>query len=230
MAYIPSCEEEALFLKNFDPGKYQNPAVAADTALFAFYKDEIKILLIRRGGYPYKGHWALPGGFVNIDEDIRTSAARELFEETGISDMYLEQAFVWSRPDRDPRQRVITVSYIALADFSKICARAGDDAAQAEWFTLSGYNKTEASGTVRIRYLLSGPEALQPIVAYPAGRIQEIACIKSSGLAFDHAESIAYSFECMKQRIKNGGFLPFAFEDEHLQSCARNAILNSAFD
>ena len=77
MVYNPSCEEEVAFLKNYNPNKYKNPAVAADTALFAADGDALKVLLIRRGGYPYKGSWALPGGFVNIDEDIRVSAQRE---------------------------------------------------------------------------------------------------------------------------------------------------------
>ena len=93
-------------------------SVAADGALF--------ILLIKRGGYPYKGCWALPGGFVNIDEDLPEAAKRELLEETNINIDYLERAAVWSRPDRDPRQRVITVSYDALTD--KMNALAGDDA------------------------------------------------------------------------------------------------------
>lgn len=67
MTYKPSGKDEETFLKNYDAGKYQNPAVAADTALFAADGKNIKLLLIKRGGYPYKGCWALPGGFVNID-------------------------------------------------------------------------------------------------------------------------------------------------------------------
>ena len=224
MPYVPSCEKEAIFLKKYDPSKYKNPAVAADTALFAADGDALKILLIRRGAYPYKGRWALPGGFVNIDEDVRQSAQRELQEETGVSGIYIEQAFVWTLPDRDPRQRVITVSYIGLAPFEKLQAVAGDDAAQAEWFTLRGYEETEAGGTVTARYTLSGIETLHPVVSYPPGRLQEISRVQSGGLAFDHAESIAFSLNTLRQRALNGRFLEFALEDEAEREMARRLI------
>ena len=175
MAYNPSCEEEVTFLKNYNPNKYKNPAVAADTALFAADGDVLKVLLVRRGGYPYKGCWALPGGFVNIDEDVRISAQRELTEETGLSGIYIEQAFVWGLPARDPRYRVITVSYIGCAPFDQLHAAAGDDAAQAEWFAIEGYTETEESGIVTARYTLRNHDTLQPVVSYPSGRMQEIA-------------------------------------------------------
>lgn len=224
MAYIPSCKDEELFLKNYDASKYQNPAVAADTALFALDGSVVRILLIKRGGYPYKGCWALPGGFVNIDEDIKDSAARELFEETGIKDVYSEQAFVWGSADRDPRARVITVSYIALADYSKLCAKAGDDAAEAKWFSIDNYTKKEQNGIASISYTLCAGEALSAIVSYPTGRIQQISRKQSGGLAFDHAESIAYSFECLKSRIQNGQFLEFAFDNNEIRLRTKNAM------
>lgn len=226
MPYIPSCKDEELFLKNYDAGKYQNPAVAADTVLFALDGESIKLLLIKRGGYPYKGCWALPGGFVNIDEDILESARRELFEETGIKNVYMEQAFVWGSVDRDPRARVITVSYIALADYSKLCAKAGDDAAEAVWFNIDSYTKKEQNGITSIAYTLSAEETLSAIVSYPTGRIQMMSRKQSGGLAFDHAESIAYSFECLKSRIRNEQFLQFAFSDNDMRTRAKKTIFN----
>lgn len=213
MTYVPSGKEEAEFLQNYDPTKYQNPAVAADTALFAADGDTLRLLLIRRGGYPYKGCWALPGGFVDIGEDIIDSAKRELEEETGIQDIYLEQAFVWGRPNRDPRQRVITVSYIALADFSQLSVKAGDDADDAGWFTIENYRSYQEDGIAHITYTLRGKQTLTPHVTYPTGRIQEIARMQSGGLAFDHAESVTYSFELFKQRALHGRFLDFALND-----------------
>lgn len=199
MTYKPSCKEEAQFLENFDPTKYQNPGVAADNALFAVKNDELYILLIERGGYPYKGCWALPGGFVNMDEDLADSAKRELMEETGITIEYLERAAVWGKPDRDPRQRVITVSFIGLIDFDDANAAAGDDAAKAEWFKIMSYKKIVGERT-SIEFTLLGPDKISAKVSYLNERIQEVVCEQSGGLAFDHTESIATSIELLKQR------------------------------
>jgi len=198
MAYIPSSVHEADFLKNYDSSKYQNPAAAADTALFAVKNGSLHILLIERGGYPYKGCWALPGGFVNIDEDIADSAIRELKEETGLDAEYLEQAAVWGQPGRDPRQRVITVSFIALAEYSE--PSAGDDAAKAQWFKVSAYKKSTGDKKTNIAFVLSGEKEISAQVCFPNEKIQQINCIKSGGLAFDHAESIATSIERLIQR------------------------------
>ena len=109
--YVPSCEEEARYLAAYDPGKYKNPAVTADVALFGREDDALFLLLIRRGGYPYKGYFALPGGFVDIAESVPAGAARELLEETGLAGLKLHECGVLSEPERDPRQRVISVVY-----------------------------------------------------------------------------------------------------------------------
>lgn len=223
MAYIPSSPEEDQFLKGYDPTKYRNPGVAADTALFAVDEEGLSILLIKRGGYPYKGCWALPGGFVNLDEDVLDSAIRELQEETGLVSPYIEQVFVWGRPDRDPRDRVITVSFAGLVDRSRVQACAGDDAAEAEWFRLSGYVSKEKDGMVETSYALTGTETLDPIVTWPAGQMQKIAPLQSGGLAFDHAESIAYSYEYIRRRVQEG-ILNLSFEDERLKELVRKAL------
>lgn len=223
MAYIPSSPEEAQFLKNYDPTKYRNPGVAADTTLFAVDEDGLSILLIKRGGYPYKGRWALPGGFVNIDEDVFDSAVRELEEETGLISPYIEQVFVWGKPDRDPRDRVITVSFAGLVDRSQVNACAGDDAAEAEWFRLSGYVSKEKDGMVETSYTLTGTETFYPIVTWPVGRMQKIASLQSDGLAFDHAESIAYSYEYIRRRTQEG-MLDLSLKDEQLKEWARIAL------
>ena len=225
MAYVPSSEDERIYLQNYDPDKYPKPAVAADTALFAIDGKAVKILLIRRGNYPYKNCWALPGGFVDMDEDTLRSARRELEEETGLRGIYLEQAFTWSEPGRDPRGRVITVSYIALADFGKLSPRAGDDAADAQWFAIEDYRSTVAKGKTHISYTLRGPEKLLPAVSFPVGRMQEIARTRSGGLAFDHAESVTYSVELLKHRVKHGQFAQLALGDNALAAYAREMIL-----
>ncbi len=224
MAYIPSGKDEIEFLKSYDGSKYKNPGFAADTALFAVGEDAISILLIKRGNYPYKNRWALPGGFVDIDEDIAAAADRELREETGLSGLYLEQVFTWGRPGRDPRYRCITSSHVAVADAALLKPVAGDDAAETGLFAMEDYTVTEKDGMTEIGYTLRGSIVMRPVVAYPSGRIQHIRAVQSDELAFDHAESIAYSYEYLKKRVREG-YLDIALSDEAVKERARRLIL-----
>jgi 8-oxo-dGTP diphosphatase len=116
--------------------QYPHPAVTTDMVVFSVREAELKLLLIQRKVAPYKGRWALPGGFVGIDEDIDTCAARELAEETGVKDAYLEQLCAFGEPKRDPRERVITIAYFALIPSEKIEIRAATDAAAVGWFAM----------------------------------------------------------------------------------------------
>lgn len=114
--------------------EYPRPAMTADCVIFGFDGAALRILLIERGLEPYKGYWALPGGFMRMDETIEQCAARELQEETGVRNVFLEQFHTFSSVDRDPRGRVVTVAFIALvrpADYDVI---GGDDATMAIWF------------------------------------------------------------------------------------------------
>lgn len=114
--------------------RYPHPAVTADCVIFGFDGVSLKILLIERGVEPFKGLWALPGGFMKIDEPIEETARRELREETGLTGIYMEQFKVYSSVDRDPRERVITVAFIALVKPADYRLVAGDDASNALWF------------------------------------------------------------------------------------------------
>ncbi len=114
--------------------KYPHPAVTTDCVIFGFDGTKLKVLLIKRGIEPYKGRWAFPGGFVNMDESCERGALRELKEETGLTGAYIEQFHTFSEPNRDPRERVITVAYYALVRIQDVIG--GDDAAQAAWFAL----------------------------------------------------------------------------------------------
>lgn len=116
--------------------KYPHPAVTTDVVLFSTQNSQLKLLLIKRGQEPYKNQWALPGGFLDIDEDLEICAKRELAEETGITDIYLEQLYTFGKPGRDPRERVISVAYLAILGHGSIAASAGDDAAEVEWFSV----------------------------------------------------------------------------------------------
>lgn len=115
---------------------YPHPAVTTDVVLFTIRDRRLQLLLIRRGGEPFKGHWALPGGFLAIDEDLEQGALRELEEETGVSGVYLEQLRTYGRPGRDPRERVISVAYYALAPSEKLQLQAASDADEAAWFPI----------------------------------------------------------------------------------------------
>jgi len=110
--------------------------VAADAMVFAVFKNKIKLLLVNRGYEPFKGKWSLPGGFVNIDEELEDAAVRELAEETGLTGVHLEQLHTFGKCGRDPRGRVITVTFMGVITKEKHQIKAGDDAAKARWFDI----------------------------------------------------------------------------------------------
>ncbi|MBS1791604.1 MAG: NUDIX hydrolase [Acidobacteria bacterium] len=116
--------------------KYPRPAVTVDLVIFTIAENDLKVLLIRRNGEPFKNNWALPGGFVEIEESLEKAAARELKEEAGVTKVYLEQLYTFGDPKRDPRGRVISVSYFALVDAEQQKIRAASDAAEAEWHSV----------------------------------------------------------------------------------------------
>lgn len=114
--------------------RYARAALAVDCVVFGLDDDDLKVLLIRRGMDPFLGRWALPGGFVHIEETVEDAARRELREEAGIERAVLEQFHVFSSIDRDPRERVVTVAHYALVKLSEHAVRAATDAREAAWF------------------------------------------------------------------------------------------------
>ncbi len=120
----------------YDPSRYERPSVTVDVAIFTLRERELHVLLIQRNRWPFKGCWALPGGFIEMNESLEESARRELEEETGVRDVYLEQLYTFGNPDRDPRTRVISISYIALVQSDKHVLRTSDETTDVRWFPM----------------------------------------------------------------------------------------------
>ena len=135
--------DEQDFLANYDPHAFSPVAVTVDLAVLTVRGGQLCVLLVRRGGHPYRGRWALPGGFVGSREDLDNAARRELREETGLdAHAHLEQLASYGDPDRDPRMRVFSVAYLALAaDLPP--PTAGTDAADARFWPIADLNDSE---------------------------------------------------------------------------------------
>lgn len=120
----------------YDASAYDRPSVTVDIVIFTLREGKLQVLLVQRKHWPYQSMWAIPGGFVHMDESLETAARRELAEETGVDDpdIYLEQLYTFGDPGRDPRTRVITVAYFALVAANLLHIRASSDAAAADWW------------------------------------------------------------------------------------------------
>lgn len=194
---------EAEFLARYNPGDWQRPSVTVDIVVFApdagtdteaGGNRSGKILLIKRGGHPCLGMWALPGGFVNPDETLGQAASRELREETGIDIdcKQLKQVYALSKPGRDPRTWIISVTHLAAVDArgALINPEAGDDAAEAKWFDLK-LGKREG----RYHLRLSNANITLAATVERDEITGEFVATENTGLAFDHAEMICYALE-----------------------------------
>ena len=233
-------ESEKEFLKNYNIKDYERPSVTTDVAAFTIeFRNEqsyrrnpenaLKILLIKRKGYPFKDHWALPGGFLQKGETIEQCAVREMFEETGVQPASLMSVGVYSEPDRDPRGWIISNAYACVISDEDIRATAGDDASQAVWFDISfeqiqngGYVLTLKNGEdITITSLLEEVDSRFGKTTFQ---------IKDPGeLAFDHAKIIASALTCLRSSAEKFeaifDFLPETFTLTALQK-VQETIMN----
>ena len=117
--------------------EYPRPALTVDCVVFGLDEEDLKVVLIQRDLEPFAGKWALPGGFVHVDESLEEAARRELQEEAGLSKVFLEQLYTFGDVKRDPRERVVTVAYYALVNIRDHRVQAATDARNAAWFAVS---------------------------------------------------------------------------------------------
>lgn len=242
-------EEE--FLAVYEPGDYPRPSVAADMVIFTVTdhrtednyrkipEKELRVLLIKRGGHPFLGCWALPGGFVRPTETTRQAAERELREETGVEKVYLEQLYTFSDPGRDPRTWVISCSYMALIDSSQVVVQAGDDAAQAAWFKVGcrmiGKRGKEGEDRGREQELWEltfscDDMFLRAVLEKEEGEsFAESRIVDRGGLGFDHGRIIAYGLERLRGKLKFTD-LAFHFMPEYFTLTQLKQVYEVIFD
>lgn len=214
---------EKEFLQQYRPGDYERPSVTVDILVFAVNEtlDALKILLIRRKNHPYIQCWALPGGFVEMDESLEDAARRELEEETGLQDIYMEQLFTFGEPGRDPRSRVISTAYMALVRETSVIVQAGDDAADACWFTIR-QNDSEMELVGDNGEILRYHIKQIPMFIGGVSMIQESVYKKEdSGIAFDHEKVIQMGLSRLRNKAEYTnvlfGLMPEEFTLPELQ-------------
>ena len=182
---------EEQFLSTYRADRYPRPSMTADIVLLSPEEPAPKVLLIRRGGHPCLGCWALPGGFANPSESVDEAARRELAEETHVEGLPLRQLMRCSAPGRDPRGWTISQVYLSVADRFKLAVRADDDAAAAAWFAaeyrLEGDRAVLAlsNGQIRMEALLRVNRA-----ETACGTVYDLSVLETGGIAFDHAAMI----------------------------------------
>lgn len=146
--------------------KYPRPALTVDCVVFGLDEQDLKVLLIQRDLEPFAGQWALPGGFAAVGEALEDAARRELMEETGLRNIFLEQLYTFSDPERDPREHVVTVAYYALVNLSEHKVQAATDARNAAWFAVDDIPKLafDHAAILKVAYdRLKGKIRYQPV-------------------------------------------------------------------
>ncbi|MGN7384477.1 MULTISPECIES: NUDIX hydrolase [unclassified Paenibacillus] len=217
---------EREFLERYRAGDYERPSVAVDMVMFTVTEaeennyrklpeKELRVLLIQRGAHPFLGKWALPGGFVRSNETTEQAAARELYEETGVDNVYLEQLYTFSDVGRDPRTWVMSCSYMSLINSGQVQLKAGDDAVGAAWFKVSYRLLRERKELIEGGYVKALQYELRlssdhgeltavverTVTATETSTATSYTIVSNDGLAFDHAKIIAYAIERLRGKV-----------------------------
>ena len=232
-------DSEKEFLSNYRLSDYERPSVTADVAAFMIRTEDresyrknpenkLLLLLIRRGGHPYKGMWALPGGFLQKGETVEQCALREVQEETSVLPVSIMPVGVFSEPERDPRGWIISHAYASVISEDAVRQSAQDDAADAQWFSVSfdcdeagEYHLTLTYGDTELHAVLAAEKT-------SFGRTS-FRILDRGGLAFDHAAIIAAALTALRNEAKNYeavfDFLPERFTLTAMQK-VQETIMN----
>lgn len=206
-------EKEMEFLKHYDIEAYERPSVSVDLVAFTLgeakesnyrknREKRLKILLMKRKTHPFKGFWALPGGFVGMEEELEEAAQRVMEHKTDLKKAHLEQLYTWGGLHRDPRHRILSISYLTLIEESNIEAK--DEAKNYEWVELSVRKTSEEKEEL----IFQGEEdgfsvELEWTIKVENGLLQRSCKIlKNEDLAFDHAHIIAYALRRVREKIE----------------------------
>ena len=230
-------QEEKSFLEQYDITRYERPSIAADIAIFSIReegentnfrklaKKALKILLIKRGNYPYKDCWALPGGFCRQEEDVYETAKRELYEETNVKDVYLKPFGIFGETSRDPRGWIVSNAFLALMDSKDCMLRAGTDAWEAQWFTVE-LTKKELKKTIDVDSIYIETEYIlnflkQEDEANFSVKVREYKqfehyhergnyeVLDNGNLAFDHGKIILQALLTLRKEVENDSRIAF---------------------
>lgn len=218
-------EEE--FLAAYDVTGFERPSVTVDMVIFTVTNQDeenyrklpekvLRVLMVKRGDHPFMGQWALPGGFIAMDESIDKSAVRLLKDETNVENIYMEQLYTWGDIDRDPRTRVISCSYMTLVDSYILDIKPGYGADDAKWFTVTSEVFQEQKDIKDKGYVLQSlirieltndEEKLSAVLRKTKtveGKVTTVKwkAIESSGIAFDHSRIIQYGIERLRNKIE----------------------------
>lgn len=229
--------EEQVFLQNYDMSQYERPSVTTDVALFTIAsktpenyrknpEQSLSILMIKRGGHPFKDTWALPGGFLQSDETVEDCARREITEETGITPATLMQLGVFSKPGRDPRGWIISNAFLSILNEHSVRAVGMDDAEDAKWFEV----ELKPFGNTTDQFILTlchddddNPIVLSCVLRKTSAGFGKtnFESVVSDPIAFDHACIIASAITLLQSSTHNIDtlldFLPEKFTLTYLQ-------------
>ena len=217
------------FLAAYDANKYRHPSVTLDIAVFSLMRSAegwaLSLLLIRRKDHPNIGKWALPGGFLEMEEELEAAASRELYEETGVMGLPMRQFGTFGKVDRDPRTRIITVGQYAIAPYGSLAPKAGDDAADAAQFRVTCARHAFTRAATLYTLTLDGPCALSARISCREDALGETpALLPGSTLASDHGLLVYTALRtlCQQERLKVAALL--AGEHAHLLRPALHAL------